>query len=249
MEDELESNVLAEPVSNIAYDVGRLVSYVLRSKARPAGEAVYADLLKRYESDSKFRTIADGVLEGMGFRILEICELSGLVVAPESSSPWAFRNADFRSGMSVEERLIFGSLSVMIAAYLFPAPEKLEMENSVYPGTLVEDEFLKFASSTSKALGAHAETDPEWGRADLLEVWRLIVDRAAETNSERLTHKTLRGMIHHLCLFLCEQGLFTTEDAKAGKYRPTPRFRVMVRDLAQEQWYALIKKVRGGEHA
>ena len=74
-------------LATIAHDAGKLIAFALRPRQTPWTVREYADLLRRYEEDSQFRVILDGVTEGMGLRIVDATRNGLFLAAAEQPIP------------------------------------------------------------------------------------------------------------------------------------------------------------------
>src|SRR5690349_3070348 len=101
-----------ESPTSLAEDAGRLIALAL-SPSRPMTPA-HRDLLRRYRSDGLFRGQVEAFAHGLGLRVLDVLE-SGLVLAADADSPFAFKLSDYRQNLTVDDRLCHGLIHVAVA--------------------------------------------------------------------------------------------------------------------------------------
>jgi hypothetical protein len=233
-------------VNPAAMDAGAaamLVAFGLTPRARPAHDPTYLDLLSRYRTDRGFGAIVDAVVEGLGLVVLDASEL-GLVLAPTAGSVFAQRLADYRSSLSVQERLMHGLIHVGIAAYCYPTPAALLDEDVRMAGVAGVERFLRDAAERLRA--RHGDADPDPDQPELEQAWRLYLRRqpTRETSDGRAGPSTTGGMIKHAMERLTDQGLMQrVSDADGGTYRALHRYRVGVRELAATEAYRTLAGV------
>jgi hypothetical protein len=228
------------PAAPDAGAAATLVAFGLTPRVRPAGDSTYMDLLSRYRSDRDFGAIVDAVVEGLGLVVLDASEL-GLVLAPTAGSVFAQRLADYRSSLSVQERLLHGLIHVGIAAYCYPTPAALLDEDVRVASVSVVERFLRDAAERLR--DRHGDGDPDPDQPELEQAWRLYLRRqpTRETSDGRAGVSTTGGMIKHAMERLTEQGLMQKiSDAEGGTYRALHRYRVGIRELAATEAYRTL---------
>ncbi|MPZ87777.1 MAG: hypothetical protein GEU81_06825 [Nitriliruptorales bacterium] len=224
-----------------------LVAFGLTPRARPANDTTYLDLLSRYRTDRDFGAVVDSVVEGLGLVVLDSSEL-GLVLAPTAGSVFAQRLADYRSSLSVQDRLLHGLIHVGIAAYCYPTAAALLDEDVRVASVSAVERFLRDAAQRLHA--RHGDADPDPDQPELEQAWRLYLRRQPirETSDGRAGVSTTGGMIKHAMERLTDQGLLQRiSDAEGGTYRALHRYRVGVRELAATEAYRTLAGAAGDD--
>lgn len=225
---------------------GRLLAYTLNRSGRV--EADQRELVRRYRVDGAFRGAFDAFARGLGLRVLDVVE-SGLVLASEASSPFAFRLSDYRLNLSVEDRLAHGLVQVAIAAWCFPNAASLEDEERGLVRVSAAD-VVDHLRSTCAELQRRASVDPEHYRPELQEAWRVVLSRAEtrDTGDGRRAAHTLSGMVSWALERLGQEGLMRKEsEERGGTWLARPAWRVQVRDLAAHEAFRIVSSIRRGE--
>jgi hypothetical protein len=198
-----------------AEDAGRLVAVAL-TRTRPMDPA-HRELLRRYRTDGTFRGIVDAFASGLGLRVLDALD-TGLVLAADADSPFAFRLNDFRQNLSAEDRLCHGMVQIGIAAWCFPTAASLEDDDRGLVSITVTDvvEHLRMACTE---LQRRATIDPDLARPELQEAWRIVLSRpeTRDTPDGRRAAMPLSGMVGDSRRKACSARTATSEGV-AGSY-------------------------------
>lgn len=125
------------------HDIGQLLTYALRLKARPGADGDYAALIARYIDETAFRTAFDAVLNGMHLRVLHAGDL-GLVLTARRESPFAYRLAGEPATWTKDKaRMLRGIAHLGIAAYTYPHPDDLHDPSVRYVDVLACEDFIR----------------------------------------------------------------------------------------------------------
>jgi hypothetical protein len=228
-----------------AGEAARLVSFGLRPKQLPARDLIYADLVRRYQSDPGFADLVEAVAAGFGIAVLAVNMQSGAVLAAMSESPFEVKIDEYARRVSLRDRqmekVLHGLIHLAVAALCFPRPD--DLANDTYVGRVaVEhvDQVVREACRMldERAAAAEDNTDPPDNAPMLERAWRAYARRSATaaTKDGRLAADSTRGMITKALRFLADQGfLHQVNDENGGTFRTTPRYQVQVRELAAEQ--------------
>lgn len=218
-------------------DAAELVSFALRPRIAQASNDRYSELWRDYRTDSRLRETVEAIADGLGLVVLDLTE-QGLIVAPTSDSPFAFRLSDYASGMDPQKRMLTGLVHLGIAASCYPREEDLENDHVVRRSINDVEALLRTACSALEDAGtATPEAEDEARTA-----WQAF----AATPSVRLDNRgrpkaacTL-GMILRAFEWLVEQGM--ARDTGDGKtFQVLDRYRVQVRELAGHATLELLR--------
>lgn len=230
------------------WHAGRLVQWGLRPLARPAQEPEYRELVERYFDDGTFRNTVRELADGLGLHVLDVSE-HGVVLAPQESSIFALKPADFRPGSSkVDDRLLDGLVQIAIAATVFPRARDLDEDPDIVRAPVTVDEVEAQLRRLCERLSEEARNAPDPNADDarrgLMEAWRVYMQRldTLETRDSRKASRSTRRIIEYALDRLRELGCFTQvrRDGEPG-WQPTRRYQVMVQQLAGT---ALVQMVR-----
>lgn len=234
--------------SELLRDAGRLLALGLSPQRRPSSEPDYARLLRRWLDDPLLERVTRDLASGLGLRLIDVSDY-GVTLGATPESPFSLTVADYRAGLSAEERLIHGLVQVGLAAYLYPRAEDLEAEGDVRRVTVRElDRFLREACQA--LVDRHpAVADPPAERGELEDAFRVYLrwPAARETADARRAAKTTLGVIAHALARLAEAGLLRRSgDEDGGAYQALQRYRVQVRELAAHE---ALRALRGAAPA
>ena len=113
------------------YRASLLVGYALSPKNRPASITEYAELIKEYRTVAGMREAATKIASGLKLDLIDDgAEVHGLIVRVNPGSLFTPTLQDFRGTRSVEERIGYGLLFFVIAAYVYPNREALAEDAS-----------------------------------------------------------------------------------------------------------------------
>lgn len=225
---------------------GRLLAYTLAKS--PRIEADHRELVRRYRVDGAFRGQFESFARGLGLRVLDVID-HGLVLAADAASPFAFRLADYRQNLSVEDRLAHGLVQVAIAAWCFPNAAALEDDERGLVRVSVQD-VVDYLRASCAELQRRAVVDPELARPELQEAWRIVLSRAEtrDTGDGRRAAHTLTGMVAWALDRLGQEGLMRKEsEERGGTWLARPAWRVQVRDLAVHEAFRLVSSISRAE--
>ena len=98
-------------LATTSHDAGKLIAFALRPRQTPSTSTEYAELLRHYEEDPQFRSIVDGVTEGLGMRIVDATR-NGFFLTAAEGSPFRLAADDYKQNMSAQERVLHGVIQV-----------------------------------------------------------------------------------------------------------------------------------------
>jgi hypothetical protein len=209
--------------------------------AQPPGRSrEHRDLVTRYRTDAAFRRLVGNIAHGLGIDVLDVSDLSGLVLAPQPGSPFTSRIEDLTGDTrGVEDRLLFGLAWLGIATYCYPSPSSLERDDEAVFTIDQVSEHITDQCTVLEADWDGVEVDED----HLRTAWRawLAIDPTNPTASGTLKkygsrawylHQTVKVMVdHHLVLAMPVD----------GQFRTTARLRVQLREAGNELAVTLFR--------
>lgn len=240
-----------------AFKAGRLFNFAFNIRERPGLQnPEYAKLIEDYQNQPEVRAIFDSFADACLLDVLEVSS-AGVFLAPKLSgrrqgSAFCFRLADYKTFENAHDRQLHGVIQLVIASFVFPAPERLEdpidsLGPAVRVPQLVEylDRLLEqFRQVSAKMPSENADEDPVWQQL------RLLV-REMPTETGRQARHTLSRHVQIACSVLEREGFFRRQEARPGdpeRYIPLPQYRVHVRHLADHRrLYDFVTKLKGEE--
>jgi hypothetical protein len=228
--------------AQVIQDAARLLAFGLQAAQRPSQSTDYRALIERYRNEPIVERVVREVARGLGLRVLDVSDY-GLVLAADPDSPFNLTVADYRTGLSTEERLLHGLCQVGLAAYLYPRPEDLESEAEVRQVCVRDlDAFLRDACGRVAAETAAA--DPPTDQPELEQACRIYLRWPAtkETADGRRAAKTTQGVIAQALERLADHGLLRRAgDDGGGTYQALRRYRVHVREVASHEALRILR--------
>ncbi|MBI5495512.1 MAG: hypothetical protein HY904_10850 [Deltaproteobacteria bacterium] len=215
------------------HDAARLIALALVPSNRPLANAEYGQLLARVRTDPAMEAALHEIAVGLGLRVLEVAE-GGVILGTTADSPFAMKTADWKDGLSGDERVLTGLVHVGLAAYVYPRPEELERVDVKAVSVADLDGFLRDACRRLQELAA-GETDPPAEHADLEHAWRVYLRWPAvgETAGGGRARKTMQALVRQTLEHLADLGMLRRQADET--YQVLHRFRVQVRELAGHQ--------------
>ena len=161
---------------------------------------------------------------------------------PQEGSVFALRLSDYKSSLTVEDRLLHGLVHLAIAAYCYPTAASLDDEAAVQRVSATGIErYLR--DVCERLAGRLADVDPRDDQPELEQAWRIYHRRNAtrDTGDGRRAPKSTQGIIGHALETLADQGfLRRVSDAEGGTYQALARYRIQVREMAAHEGYRLL---------
>lgn len=236
---------MAEPdnLDALAHDAGRLLAFAVQPRLSPTSVPDYAALLDRYQREPLFRDLTRAVFRGAGLEIGAESLTFGLIVVATRDGPFLSKMRDFRESPAVKERVAYGLLLYLLAAYVFPTAESIDAPLEEWPPVVELPTALKHMLSVCEHVRANAPNGEVIDEKLTLGVEHLLTYREVSRGNDR---SNLSAMLKRVCDHHLEAGLFQIEPTRnlpstlggtAGEaapiYRPRPHYRVHVRAMAQ----------------
>jgi hypothetical protein len=236
-------------IATIAHDAGRLIAFALRPKQTPWTVREYAELLRRYEENSTFQTIVDGVIEGMGLRIVDVSR-NGFFLAANEGSAFRLTVDDYKANMSAQDRILHGVIQVAIAAFSFPKAEVLDQEDNVAPAQVTPGALAEYIRKFAETEAARFPSDTV-EETEERRVWREALSRALtmETSSGKESTRSLTGMCRQALDFLERQGLMRTVSEEKGIFQGTTALRIRLKYHGAHELLMLMLNTAKGASA
>ncbi len=219
----------------------QLLAFGLNRTARPVDGSDYRLLLDRYRTDIRFKDVVDAIAEGLGLEVLGTPR-TGLVLAPQSTGPFATRLADLKV-MTAEDKLVFGLVLLALATYAYPSEVDLDDPDIKLVNVVKVDEFIRGAIAGLRRIDAPDGSAGERARA-AADVYSDLPSLISTRTGRRGTGCTLRA-IEVVCSWLVEQG--AAREAKTlgpDTYQLTDRFRLLVGDSAGSEALDVLRQTR-----
>jgi hypothetical protein len=187
----------------------------------------------------------------MGVQIHTDLIQHGLMLVPEEEGFFAPRLDSFRRRMRFRDRVTYGLLHYVLAAYVFPSEESLSDDLEVLSARIRPADVARFAVETCESLKstmAHREVLSE----ETIQAYTHVLSlREGDAGASGQT--TLLAMVRTILEKYEHEGLFNTfEENGEPVYRSRPQFRVQVRFMMQESerhLLMLLQQIRAAEGA
>jgi hypothetical protein len=229
-------------LATIAHDAGKLVAFALRPRQTPWTSTEYAELLRRYEADSQFRSIVDGVTEGLGMRIVDATR-NGFFLTATEGSPFRLAADDYKQNMSAQERVLHGVIQVAVAAFSFPKADVLDQDDTVAPAHITPAKLAEYIRKFAEANAASSPYGVNGDDAAERHAWREALARAMtmETSGGKESTRSLTGMCRHALDFLESQGLMRVVNEENSVYQGTTGYRIRLKYHAAHELLTLMR--------
>jgi hypothetical protein len=232
-------------------DAARLISFGLRPRLKPARDADYAALVRRYRGDPAFAAAVTSIAVGLDLVVIDVDDSHGLVAAATEESPFAVRMTHYAKRTGSEgraaERILHALAHLGAATMAYPRPA--DLANPAHVGRITVDGVDLFVREAARLLAEKAteageDADPPAGRPDLEAAWRVYQRRAgtpSSTDGRRVPTSTT-GIVGKALGFLADQGMLVRRDDEgASVYRTTTRYRVQVMEAGARMFDELVR--------
>lgn len=244
---------MSEALSHIT-EACRLLHLALSRSASPLNNDEYGALFEKYRTDSAFKEVVHSAAHGQGLQIYAAHHEYGLLLVNHQEGFFCPKLSDFNDRITTaQERLAFGVLFYVIAAYIYRTPDAIA-EDFGREMPLRVSQVVSFARQQLQLAKAAANTNGGGAKVETACDYLLSIPEGGRD----APRKSLRGMIQHILDYYADHGLFTREEglremANDGEddlerpvaYRPRASYRVQVRMMTNEGATALLQALRG----
>jgi hypothetical protein len=221
----------------------RLLLLAMTPRVTPANNSEYGEFLTRFSTDPDFKEITRAIARGMGVQIYTDLIQHGLMLVPHEGGFFAPTLDSFRRSMRFRERVAYGLLHYVLAAYVFPSEEALNDDFAVLSARIRPAEVARFAVEACENLKTTG-TSREVLSEEMIEAYsHLLSLREGDTGGG------MRGSITDMIRAILDkyerEGLFNvSEESGDSIYRSRPQFRVQVRFMMQESERLLLSMLQ-----
>lgn len=227
-----------------ARDAGRLIARALQTKLTPSQDLAYGELIAKYAIDPELRELTGALAEGLGLRIAADSGVHGLIVVASEDGPFVSKMRDFQESMTQRDRITYGLLCMLLAAYVFPSVDALDAALEEAPTRI---ELPVAVAAIRKMCEQVIQTLPQAASGEdrpLLGADHLLALREVSQTGDR---STLTAMLRKVCEHHTDTGLFQLEPTRGPEtkdapavYRPRPHYRIHVQNVARGGHRALL---------
>ncbi|MPZ24304.1 MAG: hypothetical protein GEU28_12375 [Dehalococcoidia bacterium] len=235
-----------------AADAAVLLRYAWLPKRVPGGDAEYTRLVNRYLGERDFQETCEAIASGLGLFIVTVDPQAGIVAFAEGGSPFALTLGDYSKRASGSDALwvVHGLAFVAAARLCFPQPAHLDAVDRQPRVSVADvDEYVRRLCARLDEEHRDQDIDPPADQPALERTWRAYQRRrevgrtgdarAHQASTQRIAEKTLEWLADHGCL--------RPVPGVDGTFWATARFRVIVRELAGNEFYADVLAATGAE--
>jgi hypothetical protein len=214
----------------------RIVLFALTPRVRPSENRDYYDLIQAYKSQPEVREAAKLIAHAMKVQLCDdafFLDSAGPIAILSPGSLFIPKLADFRGGMKVNERLGFGLLFFVVAAYVFPSADALAEDTVALGHKITDSDLTRFATDTCERLRQAMQADPHPNEKTVRGFEHLLHIRPTGKDGDQ---KNLTYMVRYLLEHYYNTGLFlrdTTSDNETVYFART-QYRLQVRRMVRE---------------
>jgi hypothetical protein len=215
----------------------RLVRLALNPRETVARNADYQQLIQRYHSEPEFRDITRNIASGLELEVVELAREVGLTVVNRSGGPYAPTLNDFKANMKLTERVIYGLLVAMLAAYVYPNRRALGEVDDANVVSVDLPSLVEWAAAMSRQLRTTAELG-DVGTEDMRAGFEAIavLDLFGEGPG------SLQSRFRYVLGWLADHGLFLRrEEGGRELWVARPHYRAQVRHLVTSAHGRLVE--------
>lgn len=217
----------------------RLLLLAMTPRITPSNNTEYGELLTRFSTDPDFKEFTHAIARGMGVQIYTHVIQHGLMLVPQEDGFFAPRLDSFRRNMRFRDRVTYGLLHYVLAAYVFPSEESLADDLEVLSARIRAADVARFAVETCenlKSVAANREILSE----EMIEAYSHVLS-LREGDAGAGGQNNLVAMIRLILEKYEREGLFNVfEENGELVYRSRPQFRAQVRFMMQESERSLL---------
>jgi hypothetical protein len=222
----------------------RLLLLAMTPGATPAKNAEYGDLLQRYTSDAVFRDLAKAVARGAELQICGESARHGLMLISHPGGFFAPTLDSFRRNMSFRERVAYGLLHFVLAAFVYPSEESLSEDEEGHMVRVSASDVARFAVEVCEGLKTLAAGGEVFSEQAVEGFTHLLSLRESDSAGGR---QNVVSMLRFILDKYADEGLLLrVEEQSDIVFRARPHFRVQVRFLVREteaRLFALMQQL------
>lgn len=223
--------------TNALFEAARLVRLAINARETVARNREYQQLLQRFHTDPEFRDLARTVARGLDLQIFELARDIGLAVVNVANGPYAPTLDDFRGGMRARERIVYGLLLAMLAAYVYPTRRAIgELDDSSVVSIELRS-LVEWASTATREMRQSASAT-DVASPELRSGFEAIAMLEPFGDG----HATLHYRFRYILEWLVKNGLFACrEEGGRELWIARPHYRIQARHLMLGTHAALLE--------
>lgn len=225
---------------SMVYEASRLVRIAMNARETAARNSEYQLLLQRYHTDPEFREAAGVIARGLNLQVIELARDVGLAIVNIAEGPYAPKLDDFRSNMRARDRIVYGLLLAMLAAYVYPSRRAVgEFDDSSVVSIQLRD-LVEWCSTTSRQMRSLAQVS-DVANDDMRAGFEAIAILEPFGEGQATLQYRLRVVLE----WLSAHGLFLRrEEGGRELWIARPHYRVQARFLMMSSHDRLIEFLR-----
>jgi hypothetical protein len=210
----------------------RLLLLAMTPRVTPANNVEYGELLQRYASDTGFRDLVKAIARGMELQIYGDSTVHGLMLVSQPDGFFAPTLDSFRRNMSFRERVAYGLLHFVLAAYVYPNEDRLNDEDDVLSHKIRAVDVARHAVEICEGLRAMNQAGEVFSEQCVEGFNHLLSLPETDSSGGR---QNLVAMTRFMLEKYAREGLFQEfEEAGETLFRARPQFRIQVRFMVRE---------------
>lgn len=226
-------------------DAAALLRYAWLPRRMPGGDPEYARLVHRYLGDPSFQAACEEIASGLGVFIVAVDPQAGIVAFAADDSPFALTVGDYAKRAAGSDPLwvVHGLAFVAAARLSFPQAAHLDAVDRQPRVSVADvDEYLRRLCARLEEDFRSEDVDPPADRPALERSWRAYQRRreAGRTGDARAHQTSTRRIVEKALEWLVDHGCLRPVPGVEGVFWATSRFRVVVRELAGNDFYAEV---------
>ncbi|MHA1426770.1 MAG: hypothetical protein ACTSQI_12355 [Candidatus Helarchaeota archaeon] len=217
-----------------------LIYYGLNRKIKPVKIPEYRSLVRKYKTESNFKTTVHRIASGLKLRVLAV-EDFGIVLSPEAESVFAFTSKEIEEPLKPTERMIWGIILLGIAALLYPKKSSLDRDRMDEVLTITDIKIDKYIRERCETiLNDSSYSDTLSATPELERMYREYLN-LPQVDGEKLgSRSTTLYYIGRVFKFLVSQGVALHDIRDKGTLKILPHFRLLVEELVTNEQFKLF---------
>ncbi len=226
-----------------AADAAALLRYAWLPRRVPGGDADYTRLVHRFLGERDFQATCEAIASGLGVFIITVDSQAGIVAFAADGSPFALTLGDYSKRAAGSDPLwvVHGLAFVAAARLCFPQPAHLDAVDRQPRLSVADvDEYLRRLCARLDEEHRYNDLDPPADRPALERSWRAYQRRreTGRTGDARAHQASTRRIAEKSLEWLSDHGFLRPVPGVDGTFWATARYRVIVRELASNEFYA-----------